>query len=70
MSIRYVEFTDETETVILSAFGSPQPWPEYYPHQGTVEDTDPRWIAFLEKIWPFVPVFGYELVTPAPSEES
>lgn len=52
MTIKYVEFTDEAETKILTSFSCPQPWPEYYPHQGTVEDTDARWLEFMQRLNP------------------
>lgn len=41
----YVEFSDAGETVITAIFAGPQD-PEYYPYQGTVEDSDPRYAVF------------------------
>lgn len=40
-----VEFTDSTETKIISVFGSPQD-PSLYVNQGTVMTSDPRWQTF------------------------
>ena len=44
-----VQFIDESEDVICAYFSGPQD-PEYYPHQGLVEEDDPRYKAFLETI--------------------
>ena len=42
----YVQFSDNTETTIVSVFANPQD-PETFPNQGTVEETDARYVAFL-----------------------
>lgn len=44
--IVYVQFTDETETKVCSVFDSPQD-PFYHPNQGQVEDTDQRYLDFI-----------------------
>lgn len=44
--IVYVQFSDETKTRIVSAFGSPQD-PDEYPFQDELQDDDPRYIAFM-----------------------
>lgn len=41
----YVQFSDETETLIIGVFGAPQTDP-YYVYQGIVQEDDPRYIAF------------------------
>lgn len=52
----YVEFSDSTETSITAIFGSAQD-PEYYPYQGIVENSDPRYAVFWNilpdsvKVW-------------------
>lgn len=43
----YVRFSDETETTIIGSAAAAQP-PESWPFQGVVEDTDPRYIAFID----------------------
>jgi hypothetical protein len=45
--MKYVQFTDSTETTIVSVFGSPQDQ-TVFPNQGTVEDDDPRYLAFMD----------------------
>ncbi|MHC8295311.1 tail fiber assembly protein [Pseudomonas sp. LB3P58] len=42
----YVQFSDETQTVITSVFGCPQD-PAYWPNQGVVQDNDQRYLDFL-----------------------
>ena len=44
-----VQFSDSTETVIVSVFGGPQD-PEYWDNLGVVEDDDSRYIDFKERI--------------------
>jgi hypothetical protein len=43
--IVYVQFEDSTETKIIGVYGCPQP--ETTPNQGEIEDTDPRYLAWL-----------------------
>ena len=42
----YVQFSDDTKTVIVQAFGSPQD-PVYWPNIFEIEDDDQRYIAFI-----------------------
>ncbi|EOZ7424439.1 hypothetical protein ACNSPB_09715 [Yersinia enterocolitica] len=49
MTTIFVDFADNADTVIKSAFGSPQS-PEWYHHLGTVDDDDPRYLAFMERV--------------------
>lgn len=44
----YVQFTDETKTEICSVFSCHQD-DEVYPNQGLVEETDERYVTFIEK---------------------
>lgn len=46
MAIAYVQFSDATETKIISVFTNPQD-PEQYPNQGIIEDSDQRYIDFF-----------------------
>lgn len=46
MSLQYVQFSDSTQTKIISWFGSPQD-PDVWPNQGQVEEDDPRYIEYL-----------------------
>lgn len=46
MSLVYVQFMDETMTVIGGFFGSPQPIGNFA-NYAEIEDTDPRWLAYL-----------------------
>ncbi|WP_420105493.1 hypothetical protein [Herbaspirillum huttiense] len=48
----YVQFSDDTETEVISVFAGPQD-PETFPHQATLDDDDPRYLAFIHK-WPTV----------------
>lgn len=45
--MRYVQFADEAEAVIITVFSCEQD-SEYYLHQGVVEDDDPRYLAFID----------------------
>lgn len=47
METIYVQYADATEQVVVSVFMCPQDEAEY-PHQGTVERSDPRYAAFYE----------------------
>lgn len=51
MATVYVQFSDENETEVIGVFAAPQP-EEYFPHQGEIDDTDPRYVAFLAKLNP------------------
>jgi hypothetical protein len=44
--MKYVQFSDETQTTIIRVFGSPQD-PSWYTNLGEVEDDDPRYLAYL-----------------------
>lgn len=46
MGLVYVQFTDSTETTISACFGSPQS-SAAYENLGTIDDTDPRYQAFI-----------------------
>lgn len=48
---KYVQFSDSTNAVIITVFGSPQD-PEYWDNLGEVEDDDPRYIEFMSKMTP------------------
>lgn len=47
MATIYVQFSDDTETVIVSLFGNSQD-PEYWPNQGTVTESDPRYKTYYD----------------------
>lgn len=49
MTTIYVQFSDDTETLIVSIFGGPQD-PEYWPNQGQVEASDPRYKVFYDAL--------------------
>lgn len=51
MSIKFVQFKDSTEAAIICVFGCPQD-PEAWPNQGEVEESDVRYVAFLESLKP------------------
>lgn len=42
----FVQFEDASEEVIIATFSSSQD-PSAYEHLGVVEDSDPRYLAFL-----------------------
>lgn len=44
--MKYVQFLDATEAVVIGVFGSPQD-PEIYANLGVVEDDDPRYLAYM-----------------------
>lgn len=46
MNIIYVQFTDQTNTVVCAVFGSPQD-PDAWPNLGEIQDDDPRYLAFM-----------------------
>jgi hypothetical protein len=47
MTTLCVQYSDTTEAVIVSYFGSPQD-PSVYPGYGTVETSDARWKTFYD----------------------
>lgn len=53
-----VQFSDSSESTIISYFSSPQD-PEVWPNTGTVETTDARWKTYYEaqspNIQPYLP---------------
>ncbi|MFA3777891.1 hypothetical protein [Yersinia sp. 1652 StPb PI] len=49
----YVQFSNETETVIISWFCCQQS-PEYYSFLGEVYANDPRYIAFYDSLPSFI----------------
>ncbi len=61
METIYVQFSDSSENVIIALFGSPQSI-EYYPYQGEVNESDPRYAIF----WNSIPV-EYQVMWPTPS---
>ncbi len=48
MSQIFVQFTNSSDEVILSCFGSPQEG-DSWPNQGTVDNSDPRWVVFYNE---------------------
>lgn len=44
--MKYVQFSDESQTKIISVFAGPQD-PEYWPNMGEVEDDDQRYLDFI-----------------------
>lgn len=44
-----VQFADDTQKVVIAAFGSEQD-ADAFPNQGVVKDTDKRYTAFLAKV--------------------
>ncbi|WP_233432828.1 hypothetical protein [Rahnella victoriana] len=53
MTLLYVQFSDEKEEVIIAYFAGPQPV-EYWPNQGTVDISDPRWSTYFYEQAPFL----------------
>ena len=47
----YVQFTDSNKTAIVSVFACPQD-PDLYPNQGEVDETDARYLAFMNPVIP------------------
>lgn len=62
MDTIYVQFSDNTEQRIVSAFTSPQD-PMVWPNQGTVTSSDPRWAAYFATL-----PAGIAAAWPAPVE--
>jgi hypothetical protein len=58
----YVQFSDATEAVIVSAFSIPQDG-KAFPNQGTVTPDDPRWAVYYESI-----VVGAREAWPTPTK--
>ncbi|CNF83415.1 hypothetical protein [Yersinia enterocolitica] len=50
-----IQFSDETEAVIISWFGAMPPFPEQFPNIGEVEASDPRWKVFYDMMNPYFP---------------
>lgn len=48
MTTLNVQFTDSSQKIIQSYFASEQD-PSIYPNLGTVDATDPRWLAFYNQ---------------------
>ncbi|MGP2410136.1 hypothetical protein V2A84_11045 [Yersinia sp. 2553 StPb PI] len=44
-----VQFADDKNEIIVAYLSSPQD-PEYYPCQGSIEASDPRWLAYYESL--------------------
>jgi hypothetical protein len=42
----FVQFSDSTETTVVSVFAGAQD-PEVYPNQGEIDVTDARYVAFV-----------------------
>lgn len=51
MTTKFVQFSDASKTIITSVFGCAQD-SATYPNQAEIDDTDPRYLAFLNPIWP------------------
>lgn len=47
----FVDFTDESQSVIRSVFSNSQD-SELYPNQGEVDEADARFVAFLDSLSP------------------
>lgn len=47
----YVQFEDESKKTIIAAFEGPQS-EESFPNMGEVKETDKRYLAFLDKVFP------------------
>ena len=46
--MKHVQFSDDTLTAVIKVFGGPQD-PEAYPNQASVEDDDPRFVAYTDR---------------------
>lgn len=46
---KFVQFSDEKESDIIAEFAGAQN-ADSYPNQGTVEDDDERYVAFMKKV--------------------
>lgn len=47
----YVQFSDNKETEVIGQFAAPQPT-EFFPYQGEIEESDPRYTAFVKTLQP------------------
>lgn len=56
MTTIYVQFSDDTDTTIISYFSCPQD-PDVWPNQGTIESNDPRWKTYYDQQSPFIQGF-------------
>ncbi|MDD2056626.1 hypothetical protein N5D52_27165 [Pseudomonas sp. GD03860] len=45
----YVQFEDASEQFIVARFGGPQDV-DAYPHQGEVDEADPRYLDFVVRV--------------------
>lgn len=46
--MKYVQFKDSTETLIVAEFACPQD-PDQYPNQAAIDETHPLYVAFVEQ---------------------
>lgn len=67
--MQFVQFTDSTETKIITVFGCEQD-ATVWPNQGQVEDTDARYLAFLALIDSVTTPVPAPSPTPAPTVET
>jgi hypothetical protein len=56
----YVQFSDNTETVVIAIFGCPQD-ATVYQNQADIPATDPRYVTFLSAL-PSISQAGWEKV--------
>jgi len=61
MTLLYVQFADDSDEVIISYFGGPQP--DNWTNQGTVDSSDPRWSTYFYT----QPLF-FQQMLPQPTE--
>ncbi len=47
MATVFVQFSDAMESAVTSIYSCPQD-PKLYPNQGTIDSTDPRYLAFVD----------------------
>lgn len=50
-----IQFSDSSETVIISYFSAMPPYPEQFPNLGEVEASDPRWEIYYDSMNPYAP---------------
>ncbi|MDR5815780.1 hypothetical protein QCE62_19525 [Caballeronia sp. LZ033] len=53
MTTIYVQFSDDTDTTIISYFSCPQD-PDVWANQGTIDSSDPRWKVYFDAQSPFI----------------
>ncbi|WP_144142654.1 hypothetical protein [Paraburkholderia sp. BCC1884] len=46
-----VQFSDNTETTVISFFGGPQD-ADVFPNQGALDTSDPRWETYYKTAYP------------------